>query len=156
MKLEAWSLKDCDRSVTRRTSILPPCGFRLFSWSSVLRHTKLMKTELTWHPWINWVWLPLQWLVHLFKSSCYISKVWRMTISPRFSECIVWLCFPQRCLAKSCLDAMEKPLHKADCFLQVSSTISTRCNQDHMPEDERIHGSPPILDFNASYSPQHL
>jgi hypothetical protein len=98
----------------------------------------------------------LQWLIHLFKTSCYLSKVWRTTISVRFLECIVRLCFPQRFSAKSYLDAMEKPVHKTDCFLQVSSTVSTRCNQDHMPEDERIHGSTSILVFDASYSLQHL
>ncbi|KAF8341875.1 hypothetical protein F5887DRAFT_361900 [Amanita rubescens] len=37
--------------------------------------------------------------------------------------------------------AIEKPHHKTDCFLRVSSTIRARCHQDHMPEDERIHAA---------------
>ncbi|KAK2465620.1 hypothetical protein APHAL10511_002512 [Amanita phalloides] len=38
-------------------------------------------------------------------------------------------------------NAMDKPLHKTDCFLQVANAIRARCRQDHMSEDERIHAA---------------
>lgn len=86
-----------------------------------------------------------------------LSQVWRTTISLQCSECIVWFGFPQRCLVNDCLEEIEKPHHKTDCFLRVSSTIRARCHQDHMPEDERIHGSRPISrSLVHDIQPQHL